>query len=236
MPKAVVPPVLPKVKAPKAKVTTAAAAPPVRKPHPKGLPNGRRSTKRPGMAVATGPGSTGPQVGSNYTALTPLVVEAFLHSLAGCANVTQVCDELRINRLTIYYMKNQDPKFLERFNLAMERGHDAWEDEATRRAFRGYKRPVYQQGQHVGDVTEYSDALAQMMMRGSKPEKYRERSTSEMVIKGGAVVKIESMTDDDLNQAINNKLNNLGAIGTMDKIADNRARAAAEALAKKGTL
>jgi len=43
--------------------------------------------------------------------------------------------------------------------MALDIGADSLEDEAVRRARDGYDKPVYQQGQCVGHVREYSDTL-----------------------------------------------------------------------------
>ncbi|MBX6773030.1 MAG: hypothetical protein IRY83_14975 [Chloroflexi bacterium] len=52
---------------------------------------------------------------------------------------------------------------------------DALEAEAWRRAVDGVERPVYQNGQRVGAVREYSDTLLIFLLKGGRPQKYRER-------------------------------------------------------------
>ncbi len=39
----------------------------------------------------------------------------------------------------------------------------------------GVLRPVFQGGKHVGDIREYSDTLLQFLLKGERPEKFRER-------------------------------------------------------------
>ena len=48
------------------------------------------------------------------------------------------------------------------------------EPEAIRRAVEGVEKPVYQGGELVGYVREYSDTLLIFLLKGGKPHKYRE--------------------------------------------------------------
>jgi hypothetical protein len=72
----------------------------------------------------------------------------------------------------------------------MEAGTDLIEQEAWRRAVDGYDRPVFQDGELVGLVRAYSDVLLMMLLRGRRPEAYREgtnRGTpaKSIIIRGG---------------------------------------------------
>lgn len=62
--------------------------------------------------------------------------------------------------------------FCVRWDAAIESGTDRLEDEARRRAERGVERPVYQGGVMVGTVTEYSDTLMSLLMKGNRPQKF----------------------------------------------------------------
>lgn len=53
---------------------------------------------------------------------------------------------------------------------------DTLEAEAVRRAYKGVRKPVYQGGLLAGYVQEYSDALLMFMLKGLRPEKYRDRA------------------------------------------------------------
>lgn len=53
---------------------------------------------------------------------------------------------------------------------------DHLEQEAIRRAWKGSRKPVYQGGLLAGHVTEYSDQLLIFLLKGMRPEKYRDRS------------------------------------------------------------
>jgi hypothetical protein len=52
---------------------------------------------------------------------------------------------------------------------------DQLEQEARRRAHDGVRKPVYQGGKRVGYIQEYSDTLLIFLLKGLRPEKYRER-------------------------------------------------------------
>jgi hypothetical protein len=136
-------------------------------------------------------------------------------SLSG--NITLSCEELKLNRLTVYQMKAQNPEFAAKLNEALEHGVRGWEDEAARRAFVGYKREVYQQGIMVGRTTEFSDTLATFLLKGARPEKYREKAVNEITMGNGSVLTTGALSDDELNAAINSKLAGLGALGTDGK-------------------
>lgn len=58
--------------------------------------------------------------------------------------------------------------------MALDIGADSLEDEAVRRARDGYDKPVYQQGQCVGQVRKYSDTLMVFLLKGARPKKYRD--------------------------------------------------------------
>ncbi len=58
----------------------------------------------------------------------------------------------------------------------MDIGADVLEQEARRRAVEGVSEPVYYMGAEVGSVQKYSDTLMCLLLKGHKPQKYRERT------------------------------------------------------------
>lgn len=99
----------------------------------------------------------------------------FLEELLKCANITASAKKAKIDRKQIYRWKKEDPKFLEAFNEAVSIGIDALESEAIRRAYEGTEKPIFQGGKKVGTVREYSDTLLIFLLKGRKPEVYKER-------------------------------------------------------------
>lgn len=74
----------------------------------------------------------------------------------------------------------------------MQIGGTALEDEARRRAFEGFDKPIVHQGVITDTVKEYSDTLAIFLLKAHFPEKYRERSSVDLT------VATLDMTDDEL--------------------------------------
>jgi hypothetical protein len=75
---------------------------------------------------------------------------------------------------------------------------DQLEEEARRRAVDGVLKPVFQRGRQVGRIREYSDVLLVTLLKGKRPDTYRERF--EHTGKGGHALfpPVSSMSDDDL--------------------------------------
>ena len=46
--------------------------------------------------------------------------------------------------------------------------------EARRRAVKGTDKPVFQRGEQVGTIREYSDTLLMFLLKANKPEKFRD--------------------------------------------------------------
>lgn len=103
--------------------------------------------------------------------------EAVLAILAATGNVSKACESCGVGRRT-YYHWLEDPAFAQRVADAKEEAADALEAEARRRAHDGTSKPVYQGGKLVGHVQEYSDTLLIFLLKGCRPEKYRERADS----------------------------------------------------------
>jgi Homeodomain-like domain len=104
--------------------------------------------------------------------------------------LAHVREVLGINRVTVFRWRKDDPSFAQAYSDAMESGTDVIEQEAQRRAVDGYDRPVFQGGKQVGVVRVYSDMLAALLLRGRRPEVYRETtsrgpSTPSIILHGG---------------------------------------------------
>ena len=57
----------------------------------------------------------------------------------------------------------------------MEQAADVLEREAWRRASEGVKQPVFYQGEVCGHVQKYSDVLLIFLLKGARPDRYREQ-------------------------------------------------------------
>ena len=85
--------------------------------------------------------------------------------------------------------RRQDEDFAEDWNHALEAAAHVMEEEAIRRATEGVLEPVYYKGAVAGYKTNYSDTLLMFILRGLKPETYRENARgSDMNINFGIAV------------------------------------------------
>jgi len=135
-------------------------------------------------------------------AWTPHVQATFLQVLAECANVREAARRIRRSPTTCYAYRKRDPAFADAWDATMaEAMETVLEPEAIRRAVDGVERPVYLQGQQVGTVREYSDTLLIFLLKGWKPDQYKDRrevfhrGTIELLQK---LEQVSAMTPDEL--------------------------------------
>jgi hypothetical protein len=84
------------------------------------------------------------------------------------------------------------------FDRAKEEAAQTLEDEAIRRAHDGVLEPKFWKGKLVGAVRVYSDALLMFMLRGARPERYRERSAVDISGSGNPISITITQADADL--------------------------------------
>ena len=104
-------------------------------------------------------------------------VAPFLEALRLVPNVVRACDSANVPRRTVYDHRQRDDAFRAEWDDAIDEGIERLENEMHRRAFEGTDKPVYQGGQKVGHIREYSDTLAIFLAKAHRPEKYRERQS-----------------------------------------------------------
>jgi molybdenum-dependent DNA-binding transcriptional regulator ModE len=97
----------------------------------------------------------------------------FLVHFAICGNILQAAENVGIERQKHYEWLN-DPEYKKMFEDAKEDAADALEKEARRRAVEGVDEPVFYQGCVCGTVRKYSDLLLTVLLKGNRPDKYRE--------------------------------------------------------------
>lgn len=123
---------------------------------------------------------------------------AFLAAYALTGNVRAAAEAAQINRSTAYRGRDADAKFAQAWDEATEDAADRLEQEARRRAVLGTEVPVYQGGKLVGTKREFSDTLLIFLLKGIRPEKYRERQHIEHE---GRLI-LSHLSDDELSAAI----------------------------------
>lgn len=104
----------------------------------------------------------------------------FLKELSETGNVSAACAAAKISRPTAYTHKREDAIFAQAWEDALESAADILEAEARRRAYEGVSEPVFYKGQEVATVQKYSDTLLIFLLKGAKPEKYRENVKAEV--------------------------------------------------------
>lgn len=101
--------------------------------------------------------------------------DAFLDALAKTGNISKSAKAARISRKRVYELRDAAPDFAEAWNEALETAVDTLEAEAWRRAARGVRKPAgWYQGVPGGYIQEYSDTLLMFLLKGNRPEKYRD--------------------------------------------------------------
>lgn len=122
------------------------------------------------------------------------------------------CEAAGINRTTAYKSRDVDLRFRAEWDKAVENAIDNLEHEAWRRATKGVTRtePIMYQGEQVAErvITEYSDKLMELMLKATRPHKYREQ--------------IKIVTERELDETIQRAIqeHNLPAIDTTATVTD----------------
>lgn len=99
----------------------------------------------------------------------------FLRAYRQHGNLRASATSAGCGRRTVYGWLEKDPRFKALMAEALDDALDALEREAWRRGVEGYDRPVYQGGEEVGKVREYSDTLLTIMLKAKRPAIFRER-------------------------------------------------------------
>lgn len=141
--------------------------------------------------AAVARGEDGRSLGERVRDASAARAATFLEGLGRGLSVTHAAKEAGFSRPAAYQRRERDAVFARAWDDAIEAGTDVLEDVATVRATRGVKRPVYQGGKLVGEVTEYSDVLLIFLLKGRRPWKYRDNAVIEHTGPGGGPVRVE---------------------------------------------
>jgi hypothetical protein len=90
------------------------------------------------------------------------------HTLLQSAVLAQISQSMLKN------WRHRDPEFLAASNEAYDEGTEQFSAEVKRRAIEGWNEPVYYQGQQVGHVRKFSDALLMFELKKRNPA-YRDK-------------------------------------------------------------
>lgn len=131
---------------------------------------------------------------------TSIKKEKFLLMYSQNGNISRSAQIVGIDRTSHYRWMKDDPNYYEAFTEAQGQFADNLEAEAIRRAYEGVEQPIYYQGEEVGQVRKYSDTLLIFLLKGSKPEKYKERIEQETTHNGGFVFDFNNFSIEDLER------------------------------------
>lgn len=124
------------------------------------------------------------------TIRTPEARQKFLRALdASRGNVSEACLAAGMARQSMYDWREADETFRFEWDAIVDKHMDALENEIYRRAYEGTDKPVFYQGEQCGEVKEFSDTLAMFILKGHRPEKYRENVRTEMIGKDGGPIQ-----------------------------------------------
>lgn len=104
----------------------------------------------------------------------------FIEELRSGDHVVLACKALGIAKQTVYDWREIDSAFAAQWAEAIDESTERLEKEAYRRAFAGTSKPVYQGGELVGHIQEYSDTLTIFLLKSRNPDKYRERHSLDV--------------------------------------------------------
>lgn len=125
--------------------------------------------------------------------------EPFLATLRQTGNVSESARTAGVGRTFVYAERERDEAFAALWDDAVEDGMDTLEAEARRRGLEGWDEPVFgrvgkDEDGRVGTVRKYSDTLLIFMLKGGRPEKYRERSD----VRHSGKIDLGKLSDDEL--------------------------------------
>jgi hypothetical protein len=134
-----------------------------------------------------------PHIGRKTEFPPAVAKQKFLDALAKRGIVAVAAKAAHINRETAYRWRAEDTDFKAAWQLALDTASELLENEAWRRAAAGTLKPVYQGGQQVGTIREYSDTLMTFLLKAHNPSRFRENSKVEHA--GGVTIRVEHSND-----------------------------------------
>ena len=108
--------------------------------------------------------------------VTRAKMKLFVKALRQDGIIGHACEASGMNRQTYHYWIKRSSKFKKACEEAVQIAVDRLEQEAVRRAVVGVDDPIYQRGELVGHRKVYSDGLMQFLLKGNRPEKFRDKA------------------------------------------------------------
>lgn len=98
------------------------------------------------------------------------------------------------NTASLQKKRREDETFAERWDNALQAAADRMEQEAVRRATDGVLEPHFYKGRVTGYTRKYSDSLLMFLLRGLRPDRYRETVNVNSNVTGRIGVAVLPMT------------------------------------------
>jgi hypothetical protein len=154
----------------------------------------------------------------------PRWVKGFLAALSTTGNVSAACEASHIDRTTAYRLRDDDKGFAAAWASALDEAADLLEEEARRRAYQGVQRLKFDRGRLItipligadgkpvkdaetGEIVmvpyvehEYSDTLLIFLLKGARPDVYRERTD----VRHSGKIDVSKLSDAELQSIIEN--------------------------------
>jgi hypothetical protein len=122
--------------------------------------------------------------------MTDRAREKFLEVLRATCNVSEAARSIGVSR-TAAYERRSDAAFAMAWDEAEQEAADRLEREAWRRAAEGTKKPIVYKGKVTGHYLEYSDRMLELLLKAHRPDKFRERVSTEVSGPKGDPIKSE---------------------------------------------
>lgn len=164
-----------------------------------------RSALSSHTARITGRPNTGGKTGIQQRRYRTHGVPKFLKSLMAGSSVSAACVAAGFGKMWCYAHRKKDAAFAAAWDEAVEIGVEALEDEATRRGVHGVDEPVFHAGKVVGHVRKYSDTLLIFLLKGKRPEKYRDNVNVTGAVVVGTVEELEKRFEEARRRALVDK-------------------------------
>ena len=100
--------------------------------------------------------------------------EKFLKALAACGCITDACRAVGMSRESAHNLYN-DPRaagFRRAFDAALDCAMPVIESSAWERAAKGVARPIFYQGEQVGEYRHFDTRLTMFLLRYRRPHRY----------------------------------------------------------------
>lgn len=113
---------------------------------------------------------------------------AFLKAYTVTGSIVKAAEATKIQR-GMHYRWLEGKEYADAFAAARLEFADILEAAVMQRALEGVLEPVFYKGKAVGAIRRYSDGNAQFLLRGLRPDVYRERVSAEITGKDGGPIE-----------------------------------------------